>query len=82
MKAIIFYVHDLMSVSAWGAAIAQWIRLRPQVRIPSSQSKLLPFKVKFVLYLSREKNENKQKEAGFGPFLKISQPAYWIRASV
>ena len=24
----------------------------------------------FVLYLSCEKNENKQKEAGFGPFLK------------
>ena len=24
----------------------------------------------FVLYLSCEKNENKQKEAGIGPFLK------------
>ena len=27
--------------------------------------------VKFVLYLSCKKNENKQKESGFGPFLKI-----------
>ena len=26
----------------------------------------------FVLYLSCEKNENKQKEAGFGPFLKTN----------
>ena len=31
---------------------------------------LLSFKVKFVLYLSCEKNGNKQKEAGFGPFSK------------
>ena len=30
---------------------------------------LLLFKV-FVLYLSCEKNENRQKEAGFGPFKK------------
>ena len=30
---------------------------------------LLSFIV-FVLYLSCEKNENKQKEAGFGPFFK------------
>ena len=30
---------------------------------------LLSFIV-FVLYLSCEKNENKQKEAGFGPFKK------------
>ena len=29
---------------------------------------LLSFMVKFVLYWSCEKNQNKQKEAGFGPF--------------
>ena len=44
--------------------------LPPQVRVPSMPSMLLPFIVKFVLYLSCEKNENKQKEAGLGPFLK------------
>ena len=33
-------------------------------------STLFPFKVKFVLYFTCEKNKNKQKEAGFGPFLK------------
>ena len=31
---------------------------------------LLPFIVKIVLSFSCEKNENKQKEAGFGPFSK------------
>ena len=42
------------------------------VRVPSTPFMLLPFLVKFVLYLSLhcEKNENKQKEAGFGPFKK------------
>ena len=29
----------------------------------------LSFKVKFMLYLSCEKNENKQNESGFGPIL-------------
>ena len=33
---------------------------------------LLSFIVKFMMYLSCEKNENKQKEAGFGPFKKQS----------
>ena len=43
------------------------------VRVPSTPFMLLPFLVKFVLYLSLhcEKNENKQKEAGFGPFKNI-----------
>ena len=56
-----------------GAAIAQWIHLRLplQVWVPSTPSMLLSFMV-FVLYLSREKYENKQKEAGFGPFKKIN----------
>ena len=34
---------------------------------------LLQFRVNFVLYLSFEKNENKQKEAEFGPFFKKKQ---------
>ena len=44
--------------------------LPPQARVPSTPSMLLSFKVKFVLYLSCEKNENKQKEVQFGSFLK------------
>ena len=32
------------------------------------------FVVKFVLYLSCEKSKNKQKEAEFGPFKKITVP--------
>ena len=42
--------------------------LPPWVHIPSTPSTL--FIVKFVLYLCWEKDENKQKEAGFGPFFK------------
>ena len=55
----------------WGAAIAQWIRLRLPSCRPGfeSQAHHLCF---FNLYLSFEleceKNENKQKEAGIGPF--------------
>ena len=40
----------------------------PQVRVPRTPYMLLSFIVKFVLYMSCEKNENKQKEAVFGPF--------------
>ena len=43
--------------------------LMPRVRDPSTPSTLFSFIV-FVLYLSCEKNKNKQKEAGFGPFFK------------
>ena len=39
--------------------------LPPRVRVPSTPSMLLSFGVKFVLYLSCEKNENKQKDAEF-----------------
>ena len=46
-------------------------RVRDHRKTPST---LLSFTVKFVLYtalyLSCEKNENKQKEARFGPFFK------------
>ena len=44
--------------------------LHPQAQVPSSPSLLLSFIVEFVLYLSCEKDENKQKENGFGPFKK------------
>ena len=58
----------------WSPAKAQWIHLclpycHPQVRIPSTPPTLLSFKV-FVLYVSCEKNENKQREVVFGPFLR------------
>ena len=44
--------------------------LPSRVQIPDTSSTLLSFIVKFVLFLSREKNENKQKEARFGLFPK------------
>ena len=43
--------------------------LRPQVRIPSTPSMLFQF---VLLKLYRENDENKQKEAGIGPFLKTN----------
>ena len=61
------------NVEDWGAAIAQWIRLRLPSCRPGfeSQAHHLCF---FNLYLSFEleceKNENKQKEAGIGPLKK------------
>ena len=44
--------------------------LLPWVRVPSTPSTLLSFIV-CVLYLSFEKNKNKQNDAGFGNFKKI-----------
>ena len=44
---------------------APTILRRPWVRIPSTPSTLFQF---VLLKLYREKNENKQKEAGIGPF--------------
>ena len=46
--------------------------LPPCVQAQRTPSSFLSFMVKFVLYLSLhfEKNENKQKEAVFSPFLK------------
>ena len=53
------------------AAIAPWFRLRLSSCGPGfeSQAHHLCF-FQFVLKLYWEKNENKQKEAGIGPFLK------------
>ena len=56
-----------------GAAIFQWIRLCLHPTTPGSSPKHIIYTfsfIVFVLYLSCEKNENKQKEVGFGPFLK------------
>ena len=49
--------------------------LLPRVRIPSTPTTLFSFIV-FVLYLSFENNENKQKEAGFGPFFFKKKTCY------
>ena len=45
--------------------------LPPWVRVPSTSSTILSFIVKFVLYLSCEKNENKQKYGRVWPFKNI-----------
>ena len=42
--------------------------LLPWVRVPNTPSTLLSFIVKFLPYFSSDMTENKQKEAGFGPF--------------
>ena len=63
-------------VSFGGAAIAQWIHLRLSSCRPGFESQAfhLCFFINSIwLYLSFEKNENKQKEAVFGPFFKISE---------
>ena len=52
--------------------------LAPRVRVPSTPSTLFSFIV-FVLYLSREKNENKQKEAGVCPFFEKMLVAFRTR---
>ena len=57
-----------------GAAIAQWIRLRLPSSHPGFESQAYHLCFFQIIYLSFElgceKNENKQKEAGIGPFKK------------
>ena len=58
------------------AIISLWIRLRlpscgPEVRIPSIPSMLFTL-LSIAQYLYCEKDENKQKEVGFGPYLKTN----------
>ena len=62
-----------------GAAIAQWIHLhlpfcRPRFKSQAHHLCFFSFLFKFVLYLYLHcvKNENKQKEAGYGPVIKKS----------
>ena len=49
----------------------------PQVRVPSTPSTLFSIYIVQIVYLSFEleceKNKNKQKEAGIGPFFKKVQ---------
>ena len=54
-----FLEDGKISIKNRGAAIAQWIRLRLPTCLPI---------VTFVLFLSSEKNEKRQKETGFGTF--------------
>ena len=64
---------EVPTFSFGGAAIAQWIRLSYHPANQGSSPKLTIYVFSFivlVLYLSREKNENKQNEARFGPFKK------------
>ena len=64
-----------------GAAIAQWIHLRLPSWSPGFKSKAHNLSFKCLLYyLSCEKKENKQKEAGFWPIFKKTLtliPSYW-----
>ena len=46
--------------------------MRSRVGIPSTLSILFPFIVKFCTMFVLKKKENKQKEAGFGPFYDCS----------
>ena len=60
-------------INVRGAAIAQWIRLRLPSCCPGFKSQacyLCIFIYNICAILSFEKNKNKQKEAGFGPFFK------------
>ena len=52
------------------AAIAPWFRLRLPSCGPRFESQALHLRFFQLLKLYRENNENKQKEAGIGPFLK------------
>ena len=49
----------------WGAAIAQWISLHLPPCCPGFESQARQIRF-FILHF--EKNENKQKEAGLGPY--------------
>ena len=65
-----------------GAAIAQWIRLRLPSCRPGfeSQAHHLSF-YQFIFELYHvEKDENKQKEAGIGPFLKKTVQIFNVTA--
>ena len=56
--------------------------LPPQVRVPSTPSTLFSIYIVQIVYLSFEleceKYENKQKEAGIGPFFKKNTNVRWV----
>ena len=64
--------NSALKYSLWVAAIAPWFRLRLPSCVPGFDSQALHLRFfQFVLLkLYRENNENKQKEAGIGPFKK------------
>ena len=71
--------------SPLGAAIAQWIRLHPSILMPTGSTPkhaihafIIYSQICVIFVLNCEKNENKQKEAGFGPFLKKIALVFFI----
>ena len=65
-------IQQIKLHGSWVAAIAPWFRLCLPSCGPGfkSQALHLCFFQFVLLKLYRENNENKQKEAGIGPFLK------------
>ena len=61
-------------IKSWGAAIAQWIRLCLPSCCPGFESQahhLRFYHLQYLCYICYVKRTKvKQKEAGFGPFLK------------
>ena len=71
-----------LTTPTWGAAIAQWICLHPPSCCPrfESQAHHLSF-YQFIFELCHvEKDENKQKEVGIGPFFskKFNLDYYFV----
>ena len=62
------------------AAIAPWFRLRLPSCGPRLVSQALHLRFFQLLKLYRENNENKQKEAGIGPFKKILSIRFSLHA--
>ena len=59
-----------------GTAIAQWICLRLPSGGPWFKSQVLHLRFVHLKYIVL-KDENKQKEAGFGPYLETSDSKAW-----
>ena len=60
-------------------AIAQWIRLHLPSAVPGSNP--LAYHLRFfgqILPLSWEEDENKTKEAGFGPYFKKANASFSV----
>ena len=57
-------------ITLGSAAIAQWIRLRLPAAPGLSPKHTINAFIQIYLFVSCRKDENKQKEAGIGPFLE------------
>ena len=57
-------------ITLGSAAIAQWIRLRLHAAQSLSPKHTINAFIQIYLFVSCRKDENKQKEAGIGPFLE------------